>query len=333
MPVTSHDVAQLAGVSQSTVSRVLTGDSAVRETTRQRVLAALEELNYAPNVAARTMKTGRTGAIAVVISRLTNPFYPELLDAVSEAALEAGLHVIVMNAEMDGEADAARALRARSVDGVILATATEESAKLWSGYDRSAPIVLINRVVESLPFAQITGDHVSGSAEVARFFLKHGRQRIALITAPLSASTTAEREAGFLDALAADKAPVNSGNIVRTAAVSHEEGRQAMLFLLRQPQRPTAVFCVSDLLAIGAIDAARELNISVPEDIWVVGFDNVQLASWGGYQLTTVSQPAKEMARRGVKALLDRLDKPRARTEIVRLPTQLVIRESARSWI
>lgn len=331
MPLTSRDVAQRAGVSQSTVSRVLTGDSRVRSETRQRVQKALDELNYTPNVAARTMKTGRTGAVGVVISRLTNPFYPELLDAVGQALVESKLHMVVWNAETGGEADAARALRERSVDGLILATATEESAPLWSNFAGSAPIVLINRTVQSLPFDQVAGDQTSGAAAVARFFIDHGRDRIGVITAPSIPSTTVEREGGFLSALSGAGGIVPHG-VVRTSAISHEEGRQAMSFLLRQAQQPKAVFCVSDLLAVGALDAIREFNVQAPEDVWVVGFDDIALASWGSYRLTTVRQPVMEMARRGLQALQRRLDEPDMPAEILRLPTRLIIRDSARSW-
>ena len=329
MPLTSRDVAQRAGVSQSTVSRVLTGDSRVRSETRQRVQKALDELNYMPNVAARTMKTGRTGAVGVVISRLTNPFYPELLDAVGQALVEAKLHMVVWNAETGGEEEAARSLRERSVDGLILATATEESAWLWGGFAASAPIVLINRTVRSLPFDQVAGDQTSGAAAVARFFIDHGRDPIAVITAPSIPSTTVEREGGFLSALS-EAGGIVPHDLVRTPAISHEEGRQAMAGLLRQAEQPKAVFCVSDLLAVGAMDALREFNVQAPEDVWVVGFDDIALASWGSYRLTTVRQPVKEMARLGLQALQRRLDEPDVPPEILRLPTRLIVRDSTR---
>jgi LacI family transcriptional regulator len=330
MGVTSRDVARRAGVGQATVSRVLNNDANVSAETRERVLAVAKAMNYAPKSAARTMKTGLTGAIGVVISRLTNPFYPELLDAVGQAVVDAGFRVMVWNGETGGEADAAAALRGGSVDALILTTTTADSAALWREFDADAPIVLINRAVEELPFTQVAAEDRAGAADVAKFFVQHGRSQAAVITGPRVPSTTVEREDGFIHALSEDGVHIELRRVMRVPEVSHDGGRVAMLALLDQPHPPTAVFCVADLLAAGAFDAARERNIAVPDELWIAGFDDIALAAWGGYRLTTVRQPVQELAHRGVAAAVARLRGQNGSAAVLRVPTKFIVRDSAR---
>ena len=324
---TSKDVAAHAGVSQSTVSRVLVGDPHVSNKTRERVMRALDELNYQPHSAARVMKTGRTGSVGVVISRLTNPFYPELLDLLGQELHSAGMNLLVWHAELGGDQQALQALSQRAVDGVIFTTATESTFGLADAANREAPIILANRTVDAAPFDQIAGDGVRGGRTAAEHLLALGHSRFGLISADRQPSTTREREEGFRSALAEHGIELEPHLIYR-GGFSHEEGVRAMRRLLLSGTPPTAVFCVNDVLALGAMDGAQAANRRVPEDVSVIGYDDIAIASWGRYDLTTVHQPTHAIAATSVRMLMRRITEPTAPTEHIRLPVELVIRSS-----
>lgn len=327
---TSRDVAARAGVGQATVSRVLTGDPHVSEATRSKVFAALRELDYAPNEAARTMKTGQTGTIGVVVARLSNPLYPELLDAIGSQLSARRLKMTVWNSEHGGNQPARDAVAARAVDGLVLATATRSEVPLWSTLGAGAPVVFVSRAVAELPFDSVTSDNTGGAEAVAEHFLQQGHRRIACITGAREINTIREREEGFFRALTAADNPVR-GDMLLRVDVGHGEGHIAMRNLLQRFERPTAVFCTSDLLAMGALDGARSLDVPVPAEVSVAGFDDVPQASWEGYQLTTVHQPLEQMVHDAVDLLLERIAGPHREPQNRRLATRLVRRRSTGS--
>lgn len=319
--VTSHDVARAAGVSQATVSRVLAGGDRVTPATAERVRAAMLEVGYVPNVAARTMKTGRTATIGVVVADITNPFYPELLDALSTALAAAGQRMILWNEPGTGEDSAVQAIRGQLVDGVVFTTATRKSAALHAALARNWPVVLVNRGVPRLACDQVTSDNVGGGRAVAAYLAECGHRRLGLITGPDLPSTAVERKRGFLAGLASAGLPEP---IVAPGDFTHAGAWRAAHDLLTGKRPPSAIFGVNDLTAFGAVDAARALG----RDVAIVGYDDVAMAAWESYDLTTVRQPTGEMAAVAVELLLDRIAEPTRPPVRRRFPTELIVRGS-----
>lgn len=325
--VTSRDVALVAGVSQATVSRVLQGSSNVTDQTRKRVLDAVAEIGYEPNVLARAMKTQRTQTIGVVVARITNPYYPQLIDALSAELANANQRMVLWTSEGTGDASALEAIRQRMVDGVVFTTVTAESVPLHEALRRGAPVVTLNRSVEGIACDQVTSDNLAGSAQVVRYLVGAGHRRLGFIGGPVGPSTSAERERGFRRAVVAAGLHLDE-SLCRRGDFSHEDGHAAMRDLLALDDPPTAVFCVNDLTAMGAIDGARSLRRRVPEDIWVVGYDDIAMSSWEGYDLTTVRQPIKQMAALAVTFLLRRITEPGVEPRHYRYPYELIVRGS-----
>jgi LacI family transcriptional regulator len=330
--MTSRTIAELSGVSQTTVSRVLRDDPAVSEATREKVLRVLEETGYAPNAWARAMRLRSTGVVGVVAGAVTNPFYPELVEALNTTISRKGRHMSLWVASEESEREAGEraalaAVQQGALDGVIFTTVTAESVALRAALERQAPVVLMNRTLEGLPCDTVSTDNVTGGRAVARYFARHGRRRPALITGPESVSTSRERESGFRDALQEARVAVAGAHIIR-GDFTHAAGRAAMLTLLERAEPPDAVFCVNDVVAFGALDGAREAGVSVPDGVWIVGFDDTELASWAAFDLTTVRQPIQQLAEVGLELLLDRLADPAAPYASRRLPAEIVVRRS-----
>lgn len=325
--VTSRDVARAAGVSQATVSRVLQASDNVTEQTRQRVLRAVAETGYEPNVVARAMKTQRTGTIGVVVARITNPYYPQMIEALSAELASAQQRMVLWTSEGTGDASALEAIRQRMVDGVVFTTVTAESVPLHEALRRGAPVVTLNRSVEGIACDQVTSDNLTGSRAVLRYLVEAGHRRVGFIGGPIGPSTSGERERGFREAMA-DAGLQLDERLCRRGDFSHEDGRAAARHLLGLDRPPTAVFCVNDLTAMGAIDGARSLGRQVPDDIWVVGYDDIAMASWESYDLTTIRQPITEMAELAVRLLLRRITEPGVDPRHHRFPFELVVRGS-----
>ena len=326
--VTSHDVARAAKVSQATVSRVLRDDPRVRPETRARVLRALAEMRYEPNAAARAFRTSRADSIGVVVARLSYQLYPAMLEAIGAQLTRLGQRMIVWDSEHGGDGPAIRALRQGIVDGVILTAATRESEFLGEIASATAPVVLVNRNVDDHPSDQVSSDNLAGGRRVAEYLLANARKRIALIGGVPRASTIRDRERGFRDALAAGGVELQPHYYQRSETFSHASGEQAIERLLELGEPPDAVFCVNDVLALGAMDGARARGVRVPDDLWLVGYDDIELASWGAYDLTTVRQPMQEMVAEAIDLLLARIAHPDKPIERRCLPNELVIRRS-----
>lgn len=325
--VTSRHVAQLAGVSQATVSRVLQGSSRVSPETEQRVLTAMAEAGYRPHAAARTMRTRRTGTVGVVVADITNPFYPQLLEAVSQALDHAGQRMILWNAADPSESSALAAINEGTVDGLIFTTVTEGSKPLEDALRQDEPVVLLHRGLETTRCDQVSTDNEAGGRMVADYLVVAGHERIGYLQGPELPSTSRHRERGFRDRLDELGKPL-SADLVAQADFSHDRARGAMRELLQRERPPTAVFCANDVTAFGAIDAAVSLGRRVPGDVWVVGYDDIAMASWDSFDLTTVRQPIADMAHTAVRLLLERIDDHSLPARRENFPGELVVRRS-----
>lgn len=301
--LTGHDVARLAGVSQATVSRVLRQDPKVRPEMRERVLRVVAETRYQPNAAARAFRTSRSGAIGVVVARLSYHFFPAMLESIGARLTALGQRMIVWDAEYGGDLQASQALRQGVVDGVILTASTAESEFLQHIASADAPVVLVNRTVDDYPSDQVSSDNIGGGARVADYLVASGRRNIALIGGIHRASTIRDREHGFRESLRQAGRELPPHYYQRSETFTYKSGQEAATRLLELQSPPDAIFCVNDLLAAGAMDGARALGVRVPEDLWIVGYDDIELASWGAYELTTVRQPVEQMVVRAIELL------------------------------
>jgi LacI family transcriptional regulator len=325
--VTSRDVARLAGVSQATVSRVMSSTANTAPETRLKVQAAMETLGYVPHAGAQAMKTRRTRTIGVVVKDITNPFYPEVLNELTGQLDRAGYRVVLWNAGGGSHRDALQAIRERAVDGVIFTTATGTTVELQVALEKKSPIVLINRAVEGFAADQVVSDNVAGGATVADYLCTHGRIRVAFIGGLPDASTSRDRGRGFLERMQQLGHPVPE-ELRFQADFSHDLAQHVSGKLLDRAERPEAIFCANDYMAFGALDALRRRGLSAPRDCWVIGYDDVDMASWPSFDLTTVRQPSRDMARAGATMLLDRLATPSLPPQHQRFPCKLIVRGS-----
>jgi LacI family transcriptional regulator len=325
--VTSHDVAREAGVSQSTVSRVLNGRQLVSDEARTRVLEALDRLGYVPNASAKSMRTLKAGAIGIVASDLANPYFPRLLDALTKEARTRDLNVIVWNDD-DPRAPMAQAgVASRSVDGIIFAAARENTVGVELLADRGFPVVLVNRAWPGSRVDQVTSDHEASGYSAADYFLRRDRVRLAAIFGPRDTFASPARERGFRKRV--DEAGVIvPGDRWIVGETTYEHGRDATRRLIDAQQLPEAIFCSADVIAFGAIGALREAGLRVPEDVWVMGNDGLPMSEWQPFDLTTHRQPVESIARSGMDALVSRLSGSTVPPQRIIIPTELIVRGS-----
>lgn len=326
--VNSRDVARRAGVSQATVSRVLLQKPNVRPETRERVLAVLEEMDYLPNANARAMRTSRTGTIGIVMERVTNPFYPELLEALGRSLAAADQRMILWLSEGSAELGAVEAIHERRTDGVIFTTVRKDSVALQEAVKTRVPFVLVNRNVPDLACDQVGSDNVAGGRAVAHYFLANSRQNVAMICGLKGVSTNDDRARGFLLGLADHGKSIKARNTI-VGDFTHEHGMAALERLFRsRGSHPDAIFCVNDLIAFGALDEARTLGIAVPNDVWVMGYDDISMAAWRSYDLSSVKQRLDDMSRAAVELLMARITDRKRSPAVLRFPSNLTVRGS-----
>lgn len=327
--LTSKDIARLAGVSQTTVSRVLRGESSVRPGTRDHVLAVIRDHNYHPSAAARSMKTRRANMVAVVVTSLSNPLYPYMLQMISTKLREHGLLMSVWETEPHSEQTLVQAIGEGTVDGVLAATATERDFNLFEKIAAHTPVVLLNRTVQSNRFDQVCSDNFSGAASVARYFLKHQRQQLGILSGPLVASTIREREAGFTSVMEESGLTLSKEARWSVDVFSYESGYEAGQALLSVCPNVDAIFCTNDILAIGACDGVRAMGHRIPDDIWIVGYDDIPMASWGSISLSTVRQPLQMMVSTAVAKLLSQINGSPSSGRLIALHGDLIVRSTS----
>ena len=305
------DVARLAGVSPKTVSNVVNGYAHVTEATRRRVQDAIETLGYRPNLSARNLRAGRTGVIALALPELDAPYFAELARFVIRAAEEHSRTVLID--QTDGLASRERLItqgpRAHLIDGLIfspLALGREELA----ARDDQTPIVLLGERIDHGPADHVAIDNVAAAEEATRHLISLGRRRIAAIGDQRHAAsrTGTLRLEGYHRALDAAGLPRDPRLVSSTASYRRLDGALAMAGLLAQPEPPDAVFCFNDLLALGAMRTLHERGCRIPEDVAVVGIDDIEDGRFATPTLTTISPDKDQIARVAVSLLLSRLE-------------------------
>ncbi len=323
---TSHDVARLAGVSQPTVSRALRADTQVSEETRRRVQEAAQRLGYIPSRRGRSLATRATGQVAVVVGALGNPFYTEAVEHLHTRLSAVGRRVVVLTDEPHTE-PAWDALTDGSIDGAILATTTLGSTLPGELRERGLPVVLFNRATDGDDVDVCVSENASGAGLVGGELVRLGHRRLGAIFGPADTSTGRDREAGYRAAIQAAGLELADAR-VRRGPFSFETGSQRLAELMGEHHPPTAIFCANDVIALGALNAAHRLGLAIPRDVTVVGFDDIAMASWDVFGLTTVRQDLGTMADVAVRMLVDRIADPDRPPRRVLVPTQLVHRRT-----
>ncbi|MBD0419097.1 LacI family DNA-binding transcriptional regulator [Streptomyces sp. TRM S81-3] len=329
---TLRDVARRAGVSIRTVSNVVNGSVPVSEELRTRVQAALDELDYRPNLVARNLRRGRSGMIALVVPELDVPYFAELAREVITAARAHGYVVMLDQTDGDGERERellGRESRATMFDGLLLSPLTISAEELRSRTNR-VPVVLLGEHIFNGSFHHVAIDNVAAAREATEHLLGLGRRRVAAIgDQPYSTGETAQlRTIGYRQALERAGHAVDEELIVPTQRFHRHLGAQAMEHLLALPEPPDAVFCYNDLLAIGAMRAAARAGVRVPDDIAVVGVDGIQEGQYSSPSLTTVAPDKAEIARTAVGTLLGVIDGSAPPPTETKAPHRLLVRES-----
>ncbi|MEP6629402.1 MAG: LacI family DNA-binding transcriptional regulator [Lapillicoccus sp.] len=319
-------MARLAGVSQATVSRALRPGTSVPDATRQRVERAARVLGYVPNRLGRSLVTSETGRIAMVAD-LGNPLFSTLLTPIHDVLSELGYQTLLL-AEHQDRVDVYSGLFDRSVDGAILSTAKIGSVLPFELDRHAVPFVYLSRLVELVERDSVSADDIGGAARVGALFAELGHRHVGAILGPSDTSTSRDREHGFMRQLALAGIAVPPEAVVRTDYTT-PNGYAAFRRLMDLDPRPTALFCGNDWLAVGALNGARELGIRVPGELTVVGFDDLAVASWPVFDLTTVSNPVKDSAAQAARLLVRRITSgPGAPYEHLVAPTDLVLRST-----
>jgi len=328
-------VARRAGVSLATVSRVLNHNPNVRESTRDKVLEAVRELCYQPNLLASALMTKQTRTIGLLVPDISNPYFAELCRSVEDACNERGFSTFICNTDerIDREERQISLLRQKGVDGMIFASALEGNENVQRLISSGYPIVLLSRGLDGLPVDQVTVDDFEGGLMATRYLLGLGHRRIALLSGPLRSTPGLYRKKGYEAALehagvTVDLDLIDSGDFtVQAGALMAER------LLQRVRPLPTAIFAGNDLIAIGAMKVLRRHGIAVPEAMSIVGYDHTLLAEVVDPPLTSVEQPISLMGARAVELLADRLGGRRDQPVKVVLPPHLVVEHSAHSFV
>jgi LacI family transcriptional regulator len=303
MPATIAQVAARAGVSTATVSRVLAGIGRVREGTRGRVLEAVDALDYRPSAVARALKRQATLTLGLVVTDIENPFYPQVVRAVEDAAHERGYALLLCNAADDPHRELSylNLLLERRVDGIVVASsrATRRHAELLGR--APVPVVLVNSAAPRSGLPAVDADHRRGARMAGEHLLGLGHTVIGHVSAPATNAAARLRLAGLRDALRAAGRPATALHVA--VGDGHVAGGEAAALALLEVPGLSALACYNDLTAIGALRAVRAAGRRVPHDVSVVGFDDIDLAAWTDPPLTTIRQPIAEMSRWAVMRL------------------------------
>lgn len=326
--VTSLDVARRAGVSQSAVSRVFTPGASASAGTIAKVRAAASDLGYRPNVLARSMVTGHSRIIGLVVAYFDNYFYPDVLEKLSRRLQAHGYHVLIFMAEQS--ADPVDSVLERildyQVDGIVMASAAISSNLAARCRSVGVPVVLFNRTQDDASLSAVTSDNFEGGRQAALQLLEGGASRIGYIAGWEGASTQRDREAGFCDGLG------RRPDLRAVGDFQMEAARDAARYLFDRDDPPDALFVCNDHMAYAAMDVMRStLGIRIPDDVSVIGYDDAAPSAWPTYDLSTIRQPADAMIDQTIETLLAAIETPGAAPRRTQIAGQFIQRGSSRT--
>jgi len=327
--ITSYDVAKLAGVSQATVSRAFDPNGNVAEATRTKVLATAKQLGYEPSAIARSLTTDRSDIIGLVMGDISRSmFYPKVLNLVSQKLQALNKQVLFFNSHNTRPVDEILPrVISYHVDALVVASTTPGRQIVDQFIGKGVPMLLINRILEDSGAYSICSDNKSGGQRVAKSLITAGHKRLAFVAGVRVTSTNIDRETGFLEEV--DRMGYTPPIIVE-GNYTYDSGYAAALELLDRDDPPDAIFCAADIMALGAMDAARhQLGIHIPEELSIIGYDDIPMSSWSSYNLTTIRQPIEIMVEQIIN-IISTAKQDGMTEKIHLLPAELVVRNSAR---
>lgn len=323
-------MAQLSGISKTTVSRVINNKGYVSEEKKALVLKAMEELEYHPNLSARRLRGQLTTTIGVIVPKITNPFFSYLVDAIEEAAYEKGYQVLIFQSNEDPKKELAflNLLKTKQVDGVIM-TAVENQWSKVKSFIKHGPIVLCNVYIDKSKVPTVRLNQYKGTYDGIKHLIERGHRRIAYCTGGFfkKEGKGKERNQGYQKALEEAGILINP-NWVFINQHSIEDGQQLLRKILEMKERPTAVFTGSDEVASGMIAEASAHGIRIPDDLAIMGFDDQPIARVVSPKLTTIKQPVDQLGEKAVEIIIEKLNNVESLDEYYELPIELIIRQS-----
>ena len=327
---TITDVAREARVSASTVSHVINETRYVSDEVKQRVHAAMEALNYQPNVIARSLRTRETLTVGVVVSDVTNPFFTSIVRAIEDEVLKQGYSIILCDTDEKPEREQAylRLLMGRRVDGLIVAPSSGNADLLRSAIESGLPVVLLDRSVPGLAADVVLSDNESGAFDAVSYLIGIGHRRIGIIAGRLEVSTGADRMAGYVRAIRTHGIPADE-SLIEVAKFKRDIAYDKTMKMLNRAEPPTALFVCNNVMTAGTMAALKAAGKKVPEDISVIGFDDSEWAALMDPPLTVVAQPIVELGTRAAQTLMRRISRGRVKTpRAVVLKPELILRDS-----
>ena len=333
-PVTMRQIAERAEVSIGTVSHVINNTAKVREKLRHRVLDAIRSLGYQPSQLARGLRRNRTNMLVMIMPDITNPFFPAVVRGVEDVAYKRSFRLVLCNTDNDARKESSYLdeLRTYRPAGwlVIPAVDSEMAAQFKPAAASAPPVVCIDRQPSGWKGDVVLVANEAGAHSATRHLLRMGHRQLAVITGPLHLTNAVERLQGFKRALAEAKVPIEP-EYIQEARFDRQSGYQAARRLLGMLPRPTAIFACNDLMALGVLLAVRELGLHCPEDVSIVGFDDLDFAEFTAPALTSVHQPGYQLGTTAARLLLERIDGMKKSAQRIVLPSELRIRHSVAS--
>jgi DNA-binding LacI/PurR family transcriptional regulator len=327
------DVAQFAGVSPATVSRVLSDKGLVRESTRTRVLAAIRELGYKPSRVARSLRVRSSQIIGLIISDIENPFFTSLVRAVEDVAYEHGYAIFLCNSDEDREKESLYIdlMIAEQVAGVILTATQETGSSCCKLVQTGTPTVSVDRRVLDCELDTVVLDNIQGAFNLTEHLIQMGHTRIGVITGLTSMTTGRERYEGYCEALSAYQIPYEP-ELVKFGQPTVETGHQHTQALLSLDNPPSALFTGNNMFTVGALHAIREAGLQIPDDISIVAFDDPEWTTLIDPMLTVVAQPTYELGQKAAQLILQRIANTTHPCETIVLPPRMMYRNSVKAY-
>jgi LacI family transcriptional regulator len=325
--ITLKMVAERAGVSVNTVSRAINNKSDINEETKKRVLKVAQELGYVQNATAVALRTKKTRTLGVVIADNRNPFYAEVLNGIEEAAREKNYHIILANTQRDyqKEEEAINLLLAKRVDGLLITPVQDRNDDIKKLIEANIPFVIVGRDFENIEVDAVYNDEVKGGFFATEYLIKKGHKRIAFINGFLHKSPAQGRLEGYKKALKEHGIPLDD-MMVSVGDIDVEDGYERTKQMLEKNLDFTAIFAYNDMMAFGAMQAVKEKGLRIPEDIGLVGYDDIPFSSLISPSLSTIRLKKQELGAESVKLLLSRINGSREKMKKIMLNVELIVR-------
>ncbi len=325
MKKTILDVARHAGVSKATVSRVINHNPKVNEQIKERVLHSIKELGYQPNAIARSLANSRSNVLGLILPDIVNPYFPVLARGIEDSARQMGFSLFISNTDNnpENEQDYIKKMYSQQVGGIILVTSTLDEAKAEKLDKLNIPIVLCDRLIENTPFDTVSIDHYKAAYEAVLYFIRKGHKKICHLAGPSFVQSADMRRQAYIDAMQ----EFGLHPLYRIGDFSYQSGYELMNSVLNEAD-VSAVFGANDLIALGAINAIQEKGLKVPDDVSVIGCDDISFAQMSNPKLSSIMVPAYEIGQRAVELIMERIKEVRSKTKHLILEHRFIKRET-----